>query len=261
MSSKQINNLIQKEIDGTITSEEKEKLNRHLAENPEAKKAYEVQTGISRLLDDVPPVDPPEDLKKRIMNVIDMNRYSEKASYREIKPRFSGRGATINPKMAFVFGLGLIVGFLIHMALKLDSVNRQWIDSKDFIGTVGRYERARFNIVERTPLDLPGMRGQITLSVLKNLIGCEVRLSSEEVSEIQVNFDSTRVNFYGFEPYRAAIAVLENGGNFIRIKTSENARYVLFFQRESEVATPIEITVFQMGRAVYRRKVDLTPSD
>lgn len=261
MSSKQINNLIQKEIDGTITPEEKERLNRRLAENPEVKKVYEVQTGISRLLDDVPPIDPPEDLKKRIMNVIDVNRYTVKASRPKITPQFSGRGAIINPKMAFVFGLGLIVGFLIHMALKLDSVNRQWIDSRDFIGTVGRYERARFNIVERTPLDLPGMRGQLTLSVLKNLIGCEVRLASEEVSEIQVNFDSTSVNFYGFEPYRAAITVLENGGDFIRIKTSEDARYVLFFQRESEVMTLIEITVFQMGRALYRRKVVLSPSD
>ena len=261
MNSKQINNLIQKEIDGTITPEEKEKLNRHLVENSDAKKVYEAQIGISKLLDDVPPVDPPEGLKKRIMNAIDMNRYSIKASSRRIKLRFSGRDAVINPKMAFVFGLGLIVGFLIHIALKLDSIDRQWIDSRDFIGTVGRYERARFNVVERTPIDLPGTRGQLTLSILKNLVGCEVWLSSEEVSEIQVNFDSACVNFYGFEPYRAAIAFLENGGNFIRIKSSEDTRYVLFFQRESEVATPIEITVLQMGRALYRRKIDLSPSD
>ena len=78
MNEEKFIDLINKEIDGIISAQEKKGLMEYLEKNPEAKQKYQDLVDSTKYLDKLDEVEPPEELKSRIMNSIDFNRYTAK---------------------------------------------------------------------------------------------------------------------------------------------------------------------------------------
>ena len=64
--------LINHEIDGVITPKQKSMLDNYLKKNPQAEKLYQELIATSKIIDQIPAIEPSENLKKRIMNSIDL---------------------------------------------------------------------------------------------------------------------------------------------------------------------------------------------
>ena len=67
--------LIHKEIDGELTSNEKSSLQDLLKNDPEAQKLYDNLMSTAGHLEKMPDIDPPPDLKEGIMAGLDENLY------------------------------------------------------------------------------------------------------------------------------------------------------------------------------------------
>jgi hypothetical protein len=247
---------IHKEIDGSITQEEKERLRSYVAENPEAQKMVQEQIRTAKILNKIPVIEPPPSLKKRIMNSIDVNRYAVGESRTALKFLFSSRLSRINPKVAYSFVLGLVMGVLL--VLVLDTTQEYRRDPGDFIGTIGMHDKECFERLDHNPIDLPDLRGDLTLKRFNNIIAYEVNLSSMNEIELVLKFDPGFIRFHGFQPYTGTKIIVESGVNYIKTLNSEDIRYVLFFQRESHESTRFELTLLRSGIVQYERKIDLT---
>lgn len=252
--------LIHKEIDGSITPEEKERLRAYLAKNPEAQKMVQEQIHTAKLLNKIPVIKPPPSLKKHIMNSIDLNRYAVRESGTALKFLFSSRLSKINPKLAYSFVLGLVVGFLLVLAFLRDPTQKYRIDERDFIGTIGMHDREYFKRLDHDPIDLPSLKGDLILKRFKNIIAYEVNLSSIKEIELVLKFDPGLIRFHGFQPYNGTKIIVENGGDYIKTLNSEDVRYVLFFYRESSVTTQIDVTLHQKGDVKFHREIHLEPT-
>ena len=99
--------LIDKEIDGGITPEERGVFHAYLAQNAEVRNLYEEQFHTSVLLNKVTQVKPPVDLVDRILKSIDVNH---SAPQWPVLPY-----NTLDAKLVYTFIFGTIAGILFHI--------------------------------------------------------------------------------------------------------------------------------------------------
>src|ERR1039457_7000151 len=99
--------LINKEIDNTISASEKELLDRYLKSNPEACVMSQELAETEKLLDKMPDKDPSVSLKQRILNSIDFDRYGYKKK-RSIAGYFSAAFSGPRKKLTTSFAFGLL---------------------------------------------------------------------------------------------------------------------------------------------------------
>ena len=113
MTRKKYMALINKEIDGIITQKEKDKLHSYLTINLEAKTFYNQLLHTCNLLNKVVKVEPSPNMKKTIMNSIDVNRYPIQKRKATFKSSSSKLFSKINPRVAYAFVSGIIIGILM----------------------------------------------------------------------------------------------------------------------------------------------------
>ncbi|MFH1942429.1 MAG: hypothetical protein ABIL68_10025, partial [bacterium] len=65
-------------------------------------------------------------------------------------------------------------------------------------------------MLERLAIDLPTVKGKITLNELNGLIPCEIDLESRVETELLLKFDSDIIQFLGYTPYSGTGIVLRN---------------------------------------------------
>jgi hypothetical protein len=250
---------IEKEIEGTIRPDEKHKLHSYLKENPEASAYYKDQILMADLLDNVQEVEPPPNLRDRILDAVDMSRYAAKGKRMRFRSSSYGK-MKLNPRLALAFGLGLIIGVLIPMFIKWGESQDYRLNRINFIGTVGVQGSGNFIELERTPIDEPGIEGYFSISQWEHMIACEIHLNSMEEVELLLRFSPPLVKFYGSKPHPETTSILENGNDYVKVQGVEEIRYLLFLQKKIETGTPIEITITQMGRELVNQSVLLESS-
>jgi len=258
MIDKKYIELIEKEIDGTITSEEKAVLRKWMEKEPEAEKCYQEQIQVSRLLHQIPTVEPPPGLKKRIINSVSFKGDAVKIRKPAFRPSIFKKFSKYTPRLAFAFGAGLLVGIILHMVFFTDTYD---MSSRDFIGTIGMHEKGRFEKLDQIHIDLPDVKGELTLNKFNNLLGFEINLHSKSEFDLFLGFNSTHIQFHGFKPYNQTKIVLENERDHIRSINSGAVRYVVFLSRESRAATQIDVKILQMGNVQYHKEMRLVITD
>ncbi|MCU0643870.1 MAG: hypothetical protein MUC94_06380 [bacterium] len=147
--------LMNKEIDGVITKSEQERLHNYLSANSEAQKLYNDLRQTSELLSKIPRVEPSPNIKKYVMNSIDLNRYSKATKPGRLKALVSNLLIKPTPKLAYAFALGILVGILVYSALLENVISKRGTDVADFYGTIGIDEKAGFKTIQSMPIALP----------------------------------------------------------------------------------------------------------
>ena len=259
MIDKKIIELIHKEIDGIITPEEKARLRKYLSQNPQAQRVYEGQVHTAELLHQIPSIDPPEDLKKRIMNTIDLNRYT---AARTKMPSWRPSRAwsfRINPKLAFSLGLGFILGIFVFAMLLNVSTDDFRMRSKDFIGTIGLHGKNRFQQVDKAIITLPNIQGRLTLLQADDHIGLDVRLHSRELFELLVRWPADQIEFQGFQPNDKIKTTFENGDDYIKTSNATEAQHVLYLRRTTSESVFIDVTLLQRGVVQHHQRIQVKP--
>jgi hypothetical protein len=259
MIDKKIIELIHKEIDGVITPEEKIRLHDYLSQNPRAQQMFEEQVCAAELLHQIPSIDPPEDLKKRIMNTIDLNRYTAVRTKIPSWRLSRGWSFRINPKLAFSLGLGFILGIVVFAMLLNVSKDDFRMRSKDFMGTIGLHGRSRFQQVDKAIITLPDIQGRLTLLQADDYIGLDVRLHSRDFFELLVRWPADRMEFQGFQPSDKIKTTFENGDDYIKTSNATEAQHVLYLRRTTSESAFIDVTLLQHGVVQHYQRIHVKP--
>jgi hypothetical protein len=249
--------LINKDIDGEITTIEQQRLHSFLNANPEAQKFHDKLRQISELLNKIPKVEPSPNIKKYVMNSIDLTRYSTAKKRIRFRSIFSSLFFKPIPKLAYTFALGILVGILVYSVLLENVISKRGMDVTDFYGTVGINEQAGFTTIQNIPIALPEIKGTISVKRLENIVVFETDMHSLKEMEIQFEYDNLHLQFSHFNSGSQAKMSFDFGENYIRTSCTGAIQYSLFFNELAAAGNSVILKLFVAGEVCYMQSISL----
>lgn len=247
--------LMHKELDDIISPEEHEKLFHYLETNNEAKNLYQDLVKTSNLLKEIPEVEPPKNLKADILNSINWNRYKHKKRNFSLHSIFADWMLKPQLKFAYSFAIGIIAGVIIYSLFSTSIKMGNQVNTDDLYGTIGLKDPADLKELQHIPLDLDELQGDIYLKQFKNFIVFDINLHSKLASELFLGYESPSYQFQGFHQSSDNNIFLEEGNNFVRVSNLENANYQIFFNRDTQKPTPIDLKISISGQIRIHQSV------
>lgn len=241
--------LIHKEIDGVIRPEEQRMLKAYLNENPEAQTLYRELLQTVQLLNQVEEIEPSANLKERIMSSIDPNK-SEAPRQKPASVSFMFRWFV---KPAYTFALGMIAGLLIYGLVVENLIQKHSPDTNGLYGVMGINENMSGKKAQKVSVLLPEIKGTISMRQAESAVRLEANLTTPYECDIIMEYDPSQIRFDGM-PMKGRYAILENSDQFVRIKSSGQIQYNIYFTRLSQNPVPVNVKLFVSGTERYNHK-------
>lgn len=200
MIDDKILDLMNREIDKVNTAKESSELNEYLGKDPEAKQHFQELVKMNILLEKIPAVDPPSDMKMNIMNSIDPHKYAQKADHPGFFQSLS-EFLTVRPKlrMTATFAVGAAFG------LALFAVSDKYIgadfplDQSHLSGTIMlEKELAEFNVIASKAIETEYFNGTFELKRSGTDLLADIILNSKIPVKMTISFDNHHTVFKGF---------------------------------------------------------------
>lgn len=249
--------LINKEIDSVITKTEQERLYRYLSANPEAQQFHDELRQTSDLLSKIPKLEPSPNIKKFVMNSIDLNRYSKAKKPSRLKSLVSSLLVKPSPKLAYAFVLGILAGILVYSALLENVISKGGRDVTDFYGTIGIDEKSGWKIVKEIPITLPGINGTIAVKRHKNIVVIETDLHTQQETEIRFDYDESHLQFSHVSSGSRSKIAFDFKGNEVRTSAQGDVQFCLLFKEVVADGKPIVLELFVAGELIYTKNLAL----
>jgi hypothetical protein len=243
--------LMHKEIEGVISTNEKATLDQYIANNSGARKLYQELGSIIKPLNSVLDIDPPSNLKKNIMNAIDLNLYSKVNINKKNPWAFTHWLFPSNPKLAYAFAIGLIFGFFITALWLQDHIQKKPVDLRDFYGTIRMSEESEIEKIKESMIDLPKGSGSISIHRLDHYLFLNINISSAEKFNFILEYNDIEVRFINFMPLSNDKIILETMDKAIVVSGSESSMFRLTFSEIKDNITPINYKLFISGKQVF----------
>ena len=260
MIDKKISELVNKEIDGVITPSEKIKLDQYINNYPEARKLYYELINTEKKLNLLQDTDPPENLKKNILNSIDINRYA--------KPRRNDFRKTVTsfipaPKILITFALGAAVCLIVLSAIFKTPDIFSPFQSDDVSGTIGL---SNSRIIKSVPVAASAIEGNI--EILKgydasgqvsdgemNHIQLNINLESTEKFTIKFRFNTKEGIIEDFSCSGPSEFSLDEGT--LNIVSAEENKSTFIVSFGSKIPDHMEMSILREGQELYKQFVEI----
>ncbi len=255
MIDRKIVGLMHKEIEGVISTSEKAMLDQYIANNSGARKLYQELGSIIKPLNSVLDIDPPSNLKKNIMNAIDLNLYSKVNNRKQKQWAFTRWLIPSNPKLAYAFTIGLIFGFIITAVWLQDHIQKKPVDMRDFYGTIRMSEESEIEKIKESMIDLPQAKGSISIHRLDHYLLLNINICTAEKFNFILEYNDTEVRFLNFMPLNNNKNIFETKDNAIVVSGRENSIFRLTFSKIKDSITPINYKLFICGKQIYSQQL------
>jgi hypothetical protein len=243
--------LINKDIDGEITPGEKIKLNEYLNSNSEARNLYEELKNTEDLLDCLPDSDPSYNLKKQILNSIDMNRYLKSDKNSRVKDFIQKIIFQTKYKIAFSFTFGLLAGLLIYSFLFSSNPT---IKNGDVLGTIGLSNTETFKSI---PINISNIMGKLNIQRFDNNMGFDFNLDSPENYDLSLNYNPNKVNFDNISFYNKNNIKLDLDNNIIRLSNTGKHDYHLAFSLKTKSPVYFNIIITRGEKNLFEKQIKI----
>jgi hypothetical protein len=243
--------LINAEIDGEISAEDRARLEDYLEQDPDARAFREELTGLCAKLDSVEFVDPPTHLKHVVLDAVTKRPSSRPAAASRgweftLSTLFGGGAA----RYALSFAAGVI---LTYTFISSDQISRQAFD--DVTGLVGTISQPDFSAEMSNEysidLTLTEIAGSVNLNRAGSILILDFDLVSQDPIEIVADFDDLDIWFNGF-------AQLESNGTSIAAETGQvrvlmegQRRYAVYLYNASRSAARISLRFYSAGTLIH----------
>jgi hypothetical protein len=247
--------LMHKEIDDIISPEEHEKLVHYLETNIEAKNLYQDLVKTSNLLKEIPEVEPPNNLKKDIFNSVNWNKYRPKRKNFSLITFFTNFLFKPLLKPAYSFALGIIIGVIVYSIFSTSLKMDNQVNTDDLYGTIGLKEPIQLKELQQIPIDSDDLQGNIYLKQFKNYIVFDINLHSKLASELFLEYEFQSYQFQGFHQTGDNNISFEEGNNFVKVSNLQNVNYQIFFNKDAQKPTPIDLKISISGQVRIHQSV------
>jgi len=241
--------LIHKEIDGIIRPDELRMLKTYLNENPEAQTLYRELQQTVQLLNQVEEIEPSVNLKEKIMSSIDPNK-SEIPRRKTASVSFMSRWFV---KPVYTFALGMIAGLLIYGLVVENMIQKNSPDTNGLYGTIGMKESMSGKKAQKVSVLLPEIKGTISMRQAESVVKLEANLTTPYECDLILEYDPSLIRFDGM-PMQGRYAILENSDQFVRIKSSGQIQYNIYFTRLTQNPVPVNVKLIVSGTERYNHK-------
>jgi hypothetical protein len=255
MTEEDFMGLVDKVICGEITDAERESLRAYLKQNEDARRLYEETVETCELLGKVGDLEPPADLRKRIMDSVDATRY-EVPSVGDSS--LSGLKALFRPRLrlALAFSIGIVVGLLAYSMLR--GVGQRPGDVSRLYGTIAGGEVGGMSIISSLGVDADGIAGEITLLETGDLLVVAPELAPVTELDVIIEFDPEQVRFEGFASPDGPGVTLTVEEGYVASHGAGDARYIISRIDTGMDPADLNIKVIKAGRVVYQGEFRLS---
>jgi len=252
MIKKEYRDLINKDIDKVISVNEKRKLDLYLKRNPEANSLYKALFRTEELLDRLPDNEPSENLKKRILNSIDYNRYTVKSKKDLILEFVNNLFDNRKIKYALTFTFGLIFGFMLFLIIFNQSNFENILQERNIFGTIGTADN---EILKTFNVNSEDIDGQIKIKKGINYLDFNISLNSSKPFSIQIKCDPKNKIFNKFSVIRADDLKLEKKSNLFKIEILNNHPFTLLFPTKEVTKAKFTLKISRDKNILFEREI------
>lgn len=253
MHDEDLFDLIEKEISGRLSEEERGRLDSLLENDPEAHTLRQHVLETSEILNGVKDLETPSGLKDRIMSSIDTGRYGVET---QAPARSSVWRALFKPrlKLAYAFAAGLLAGLLLYSQVVTIEPGGPPVDHRQLYGTIASLSTGELREIETVRIEAAEARGEVRLLGETGLLAVECDLVSRGDFEVVLGFNPEGLRFEGLSsPMTPAIRVVSSEGS-VTVAVAEQGRYVVFLVTRDGKPVTITVSVDVSGESVYRHE-------
>jgi len=245
--------LINADIDGEISAEEKAELQAFLDENAEGRALHGELASLCGTLESVDQEDPPPYMRHIIMNSAPPARADEES------PGFLRiLFATPALKYAVTFAAGV---FLTLSMLDADQISNQTFD--DVTGLVGTVaEPVNATLAGYVTLSETDIAGTVSLRSTGSLLILDFDLVSADHIEVQADYTDKTIWFNGFAQLASEGTTVSAEAGRVRLGMVEGKqRYAVYLQNRGDRDTTVSLRFLSDGEIVHQAKLDYARPD
>lgn len=239
--------LMNKEIDQVITPDERIELQNYLSKNKAAKEYYDELLLTNDFLNRLPDHNPPENLKKHIINSIDFSRYEK---HPESVKKSSGFLWGLKFRYTYIFAAGLLAGIIIFSIFLL---NTGGVKTNEVYGTIGA---EKMRTLQEIQLNFSDISGKIQLKQKDNTFWFDISAFTPKNTDFIVSYPD-EIQFDNILPGSSSNIEISRNKNYIKITNAGTQQYSLQFTQITTASSPMYIRILQSGNVVYEHELSL----
>ncbi|HRI47205.1 MAG: hypothetical protein KF721_06900 [Ignavibacteriaceae bacterium] len=230
--------LINKELDGIISENEKSELEDILKKDSTLMKEYEEIISNSKA-------------EKKNKSVIETKNFFQRF-WDDLLNSPGLRYSSLIP-------LGIIIGVFAHIGYQ-NYFNSSAINSRDIFGTMADLSTlSGFESGSETIIEQENIHGTITTQLSEEMVIAEVELNITENLKVDITFNQNALTIFGLKPLiQNENSNMNWGGGLIRLEVSGENKYLLFFKKKDNPPKELRIRIYDDVKTVYENviKVD-----
>jgi anti-sigma factor RsiW len=242
MLDERIAELIQADVDGELAVAERGELEAVLKQSAEARRFREEMLQVARLMAELPLVNPPPGLTRRILDRI------------ELPSRTRWLVASTTWFRPASYGLALAAGVLIAVGIAQVTPTESG-DFQNLVGSMVQQGKVLpASASGQLRIRVPGVEGRVQLKAIEQAWAIEFDLDSEQPVEVTVDLASAGLRFGGFADPSAEVEVIDVSGGKVRVVNQGSHRFVLFLRSSAESeagARAVAVAVSQAGETLF----------
>ncbi len=252
MNKDLVEDLLQRELDGSLSDAEQESLSLHLADNPNDRELQKQLNSVVAAFKEVSAVDPPASLRANVMQTIRSQAVANSESQSRPKLSFRGIFEIFRVRPAMSLALGFAAGVLAVMPFTGRWASPDLLPGSQVTGTIIA-DRAWPSgpAVDRLKFEEGSTYGSVRLEVLANRLIVSVEATSEEPIEIVTKYNMRKLWVSGLVSREPAHLTFFSNEGSVRVVHSGSVKYLLAFDGGGDDILAFTLEVAQGDRILY----------
>ncbi|NIR50163.1 hypothetical protein GWO43_16800 [candidate division KSB1 bacterium] len=237
--------LINKDVDGNISSSEKSKLEAYLVDNPKARKIHRELIQLSKMLNQMEDVPPNPNLKKGVLNSIQVNKYAKKKTRSTFGSRLRSPNWRLNYNLAVSFAAGLVLGLLVFAILNQSLNKLRSFNDPELIGSIVLKDVAsKLEPVDRVQIKENGVSATFETLVAQDVVLLEASVTTPPNTDMALEFEDADLHFRSFSQSKDAHTNLELLKNRLELRNTGQNEYLFVFDDRSSDISSLTVEIY-----------------
>ena len=252
--------LINEDIDGEISGDDKALLDDFLATSDEGRELHEALSGLCGDLDGQAAVDVPADIRPAVL------RRVVPAPARDKRPSgFGDMLASLFGVPVIRYGMSFAAGVILTFTLiSSDQFSRQaFNDVTGLVGTISDGAPLDASAIRRDDLELAlnVLAGSVSLNTAGSLMILEFDLASRDAVDIVARFDNRDIWFSGFAQQESEGTSVAAQAGRVTVRMQGQRRYAVFLRNAGQNETTVNLSFSSAGQVLHEGQLRLPATD
>ena len=243
MINNKVVELINRDLDGTLSQKERLQLEKHLESDHESREMLAKLRLLHKKLHNISESEPPAELKENVMKSLPAARYSKRSQAIPVASKFIELFHVPKFQMAGMFSLGAAAALLFLVITQNLSISPQATAEKA-IGTILAPEKiGKVEQVDSKQFTIDDYKVDISTSRSENIVFVSINLQSESDQTVQlvVSSDAADFRFQALDYNAPNLIHASFGNDFFSAATAGPGNWVLAFDDPAKATETLKI--------------------